>query len=183
MTPIPFVNGLLNWVTLLSNILVVYLLVEIIYYGYKKRFIFERVRGAIKNKGVGFMFLISLIAMLGSLYYSEIAGYNPCVLCWYQRIFMYSQVFLLGFAFFRRDKRIIPYAFLLSIIGFLIAGYHYIMQISRIDSVICDVVGYSASCSESFFLSLGYITIPMMAASAFLLIVLFGWITKLRRYK
>ncbi|OIO44438.1 hypothetical protein AUJ64_00105 [Candidatus Pacearchaeota archaeon CG1_02_39_14] len=120
------------------------------------------------------MFLVSLVAMLGSLYYSEIAGYNPCTLCWYQRIFMYSQVFILGLASFRKDKKVMPYIYLLSAIGLLIAVYHYIMQLSQVDSVFCELVGYSASCSETFFLSMGYITIPLMAASAFLLIILLG---------
>lgn len=178
MAPIQFVNGLLNWLTLLSDVLIVYLIIEIIYFSAKKKFIFYNIPRMIKNNGLFFMFLVALVSMLGSLYYSEIAGYNPCVLCWYQRIFMYSQVFLLGLALWRKEKGIIPYAFLLSFIGLIIAGYHYIMQISQVDSTFCALVGFSISCSETFFLSLGYITIPMMAFSAFLLIILFGWISR-----
>ncbi|NCO11065.1 disulfide bond formation protein B [Candidatus Pacearchaeota archaeon CG_4_9_14_0_2_um_filter_39_13] len=174
MAPIPFVNNSLVWITFLSNILLLYIIIELIYYKLNRKHLFEGVVDILRGKEMFWMFLVSLVAMLGSLYYSEIAGYNPCTLCWYQRIFMYSQVFILGLASFRKDKKVMPYIYLLSAIGLLIAVYHYIMQLSQVDSVFCELVGYSASCSETFFLSMGYITIPLMAASAFLLIILLG---------
>ena len=57
---------------------------------------------------------IALAAMLGSLYYSEIRGLAPCVLCWYQRILMYPQVLLLGLAIVKNDRGIADYILLLN---------------------------------------------------------------------
>lgn len=172
MVPIPFVNGFLDWITLFSGLAIIYILLEM--------FFMKNARGKefIRKHALFLMFLVSLVAMLGSLYYSDIAGYAPCKLCWYQRVFMYPLPFLMGFAMWKKDRKIIPYAILLSVIGGVLAAYHYILQISQIDSVFCTLVGYAASCSETFFLSLGYITIPMMALTAFLLIIIFGLIGK-----
>lgn len=118
-------------------------------------------------------FLTALIAMVGSLFYSEIAGYTPCVLCWYQRIALYPQVLLLGLAAFRRDRHIADYCLGLSVIGGLIAGFNYREQISPAPLASCSTVGFSVSCSERFVTSFGYITIPLMAATAFAMIILF----------
>ncbi|MDZ5610621.1 disulfide oxidoreductase, partial [Bacillus pseudomycoides] len=71
---------------------------------------------------------VSLIATLGSLYLSEIMKYEPCTLCWYQRILMYPLVLLLGTAIIRKDYRIGIYSLVLAIIGACIAAYHYSLQ-------------------------------------------------------
>ena len=66
--------------------------------------------------------------MGGSLYYSEVAHYTPCALCWYQRIAMYPLVLLLGIAAFRRDIGIRLYAIPLAAIGAVISAYHYLLE-------------------------------------------------------
>lgn len=124
-------------------------------------------------------FVVALVAMLGSLFYSEIAGFEPCKLCWFQRIFMYSQVFMFIVAILRKDDSVVYYSLVLSIIGAIIAGYHYLLQIGAAPAISCSAVGYSVSCSEKFVLQFGYITIPMMAFSAFALIALL-MISKIR---
>lgn len=120
----------------------------------------------------GSIFAIALIATLGSLFYSEIAGYNPCTFCWYQRIFMYPQIVLLGLAFWIKDQKIYWYSLGLSIIGFLLAFYHYLLQLGVVQSSSCSAVGYSESCSKVFVLQFGYITIPLMAVTAFAMMIL-----------
>jgi disulfide bond formation protein DsbB len=118
-------------------------------------------------------FLIALVSTLGSLFYSEIAQFTPCKLCWYQRILMYPQVILLGMGYARKDKTIGLYSIVLSSLGAIIALYHYLLQIGTIGEILpCTTVGYSVSCAEKFVMSYGYITIPMMSLSAFLLILL-----------
>lgn len=108
------------------------------------------------------------IATLGSLFYSEVAGYEPCKLCWIQRIFMYPQVVLLITAFVKkRAGAMLFYTLPLSIIGGLIAVYHYLLQLGVVSGAACGVVGYSVSCAQRFVMSYGYITIPMMAITAF----------------
>ena len=118
-------------------------------------------------------FLISFLATFTSLIYSDVIGYEPCKLCWFQRIFMYSQVILFGVAIFRRDTGIKIYGIVLSSIGAIVALFHYIGQIGWNPlNLECLAIGYSASCAKNFVLSLGYVTIPMMAFSAFVLIAL-----------
>lgn len=126
----------------------------------------------ISDNAILLAFIVSLFATLGSLFYSELLEYEPCKLCWYQRILMYPQVVLLGMALIKKDTYVYSYSIALSIIGVAIAGFHYYGQ--RIDSSVlsCDTIGYSTSCSSIFVLDYGYITIPMMAFSGFVLITL-----------
>lgn len=128
--------------------------------------------GILGRHGLGVAFLISLIATTSSLFYSEIAGYAPCTLCWYQRIFIYPQVLLLGFALWKKDRTIADYSILLSGVGAFIAIYHYYIQLGGSLLTPCSAVGYSVSCSQRFVLQFGYITIPMMSLTAFSLIIL-----------
>lgn len=118
-------------------------------------------------------FIVALTAMLGSLTYSNVIGYEPCELCWFQRIFMYPQVFLFALALWKKDRRVIDYSLILSTIGGLIALYHYLMQLDIAPSLPCAAIGYSVSCSQRFVMQFGYITIPLMAFTAFVMIILF----------
>ncbi len=70
----------------------------------------------------------SFIATLGSLYFSEIMKFEPCVLCWYQRIFMYPFVLWLGIAVAKKDYRIASYSLPIATIGACISLYHYAIQ-------------------------------------------------------
>lgn len=130
--------------------------------------------------GLALSFAVALITTLGSLFYSEVAGYEPCSLCWLQRIFMYPQVILLGMALLKKDDGIAPYSAALSFLGMLTAGYQSLLQIGIAPSILCSTVGFSVSCSQRFVLQFGYITIPMMALTAFALIFVL-MIIKMRR--
>ncbi|HVZ12184.1 MAG TPA: disulfide bond formation protein B [Patescibacteria group bacterium] len=116
-----------------------------------------------------FSFFIALFAMSGSLFFSEIAHFVPCKLCWYQRICMYPQVLLLGIANLKNDWGIKRYVLPLSIVGIVIATYHYILQMSPIPLPCSDEV---ANCALKQVASFGYITIPLMSFTAFALIIL-----------
>jgi disulfide bond formation protein DsbB len=105
--------------------------------------------------------------MAGSLYYSDIAGYAPCKLCWLQRIAMYPIVALGLVGMAKKDNGAVSYINPLVIVGGLIAGYHYYHQIFPNISLPCSTVGYSVSCTEKFFMTFGFVTIPMMALAAF----------------
>lgn len=120
-----------------------------------------------------FSLSVALIATLGSLFYSEIAGYEPCKLCWWQRILMYPQTILLGIAWLKKDYGLVLYNIVLSSLGALIAGYHYLLQIGIASSIGCSAVGYSIDCAPRFVMQFGYITISLMALTAFLLIISF----------
>jgi disulfide bond formation protein DsbB len=127
-------------------------------------------------------FIVSLTAMLGSLFYSDLMGYDPCRLCWYQRIFMYPQAFFFFISMKVKNKAIVVNSLVLSVIGAFIAGYHYMMQIGVVPEGGCDVIGYSASCSDYFSVSYGFITIPMMAFIAFVILIILGY-GKIRELK
>ncbi|MEK7122502.1 MAG: disulfide bond formation protein B [Patescibacteria group bacterium] len=158
-------NLILSLLTVVAQILSVVLIIGLITRNGAILKLFSR--RAIVSAGI-----VALVATVGSLFYSESAGYDPCKLCWFQRILMYPQVILFGLALAGRLRDYLVAAGTLSGIGALVAGYHYLLQIGVITGGNCGAVGYSAACSQRFVMNFGYITIPMMALSAFLLILL-----------
>ncbi|SVB58627.1 uncharacterized protein METZ01_LOCUS211481 [marine metagenome] len=111
---------------------------------------------------------VALIAMLGSLYLSEIVHFVPCSFCWYQRIVMYPLVVVLGVGLLRSEIGVWRYTLPLSIIGLLIATYHIVIQWRpSLDVGACSV---GAPCSGRYVAVFGFISIPTMAGAAFLLI-------------
>jgi disulfide bond formation protein DsbB len=117
---------------------------------------------------------VSLIATLGSLFFSEIMKFIPCDLCWFQRIFMYPQVILLGMAFVRKDFNMARYSLVLSIIGGTISTYHYLIQkvpFFKENAPSCGIV----PCTGQYINWLGFITIPFLALTAFILITLLSY--------
>src|SRR3989344_809707 len=72
--------------------------------------------------------LLSFVGSFLTLYYSEVLGIPPCDLCWWQRIFLYPQVFLFGMALWKRDSYIAEYSIVLSLIGGGFALYHHALQ-------------------------------------------------------
>jgi len=132
----------------------------------------------LRSYSLGFAFIISLTATLGSLYFSEVAGFEPCKLCWFQRIFMYPLPIIIGKFLWNKNKNAFDYIKPLSLFGFLVAAYHYYYQMTGGGSMSCSVIGYSVSCSEEFFTYYGYITIPWMSLSAFVYIILLGLLGK-----
>lgn len=113
-------------------------------------------------RGMLFAYLLALAGMIGSLFYSEVAQFAPCVLCWWQRIFMYANVFILGLALYRKDRAVLPYASLLVTIGGLFALYHVLLPFLSSVPVTCSLAS-GISCSETYFIMFGYITIPLIA--------------------
>ncbi len=139
-------------------------------------FFSDKVRGTplvsfFAHRSVLIGFVVALTATLGSLTYSDVIGYAPCVLCWFQRIFMYPQVLIMGIALYRSDWSVRTYGFVLSVVGGALAFWHYLGQLG-IGSLPCSAVGYSVSCAERFVMQYGFITIPMMALAAFMLMAL-----------
>ncbi len=119
------------------------------------------------KRGVLFAYLLALAGMIGSLFYSEVALFTPCVLCWYQRIFVYANVFILGLALYRGDNSVIPYGKILSIVGGVIAFYHVILpSLPAVAATTCSPAS-SVSCSETYFTTFGYITIPIISLTSF----------------
>ncbi|MFD6440609.1 disulfide oxidoreductase [Peribacillus sp. NPDC060186] len=123
---------------------------------------------------------VSLIATLGSLYFSEIRGFIPCELCWYQRILMYPLALILGIGTFQNDPSVKRFVLPLAIIGWIISFYHYLLQ---------KVPGFApikpcangVPCNAQYINWAGFITIPFLALTAFSLIIIL--ILLLKSYK
>ena len=112
----------------------------------------------------------SIIAMFGSLYFSEVMKLPPCVLCWYQRILMYPLVAIIAVGILEKNKRIYRYVLPLSITGFLIAGYHNLLYYGIIPESI-QPCRLGISCTTRQIEWFGFITIPLMSLTAFVIII------------
>lgn len=117
---------------------------------------------------------IALVAMLGSLFFSEVMKLPPCVLCWYQRIAMYPLVLILARGILRGDAGAGAYARPLSVAGWLIAAYHVLLYYGLLpDSVSPCTEG--VSCTTRQIEWLGFVTIPLLSLTAFTLINALLW--------
>ena len=107
---------------------------------------------------------IAAVATAGSLYYSEVAGYPPCEMCWYQRICMYSLVPVLAVALARRDRGGGWYGLPLALAGLGLSVYHYQLQMFPGQGSTCDA---AAPCTYQWVDTLGFVSIPFMAGCGF----------------
>lgn len=130
-----------------------------------------KLRTFLIEQGLSLVWVIATIATLGSLYFSEIMGYLPCTLCWYQRILMYPLVIVLGIATARKDLKQTIYVLPITILGMGISSYHY--AIEKTDwfeggGKTCGII----PCDVEYINWLGFITIPFLALTAFTLITI-----------
>ncbi len=117
---------------------------------------------------LGWAWFVALVAMSGSLYLSDVVGFVPCLMCWYQRIAMYPIVFVLGMGLLLRDPTVWRFALPLPLMGLVVSLYHVSVQYRpSLEVVSC---GSGAPCSARYVLVFGFVSIPVMAAAAFLLI-------------
>ncbi|MBS3133116.1 disulfide bond formation protein B [Candidatus Woesearchaeota archaeon] len=176
---VELIKWLLQTLTLLAQAGVAIALFHIIFY--RKGFFYEAYREN-KDKLLWMAFAVALVATLGSLFYSEIVGWSPCKLCWYQRILMYPLVLILWIAAMRRDNKIGVYVLPMTVIGAVIAAFHYLQQVSVTFAQLskgCAADG--VDCSVRYTFSYGYITIPMMALTAFIIIGLLAYLKRKER--
>lgn len=125
----------------------------------------------IQSYNLFFAWLVAVTATLGSLYFSEIRGFVPCELCWFQRILMYPLSIILGIAAFFEDDKIKKYALPLSIIGMCVSTYHYMKQkLPWLDAIKPCTQG--VPCNTQYINWWGFITIPFLALTGFVLITL-----------
>ena len=113
--------------------------------------------------------VVAATCMAGSLYFSEVAGFPPCELCWYQRIAMYPLVVILAIAAVRRDRDVWHYVVPLAGIGAAISTYHYLVEwFPEADSGVCKS---TVPCTFVWFRELGFVSLPLMALCGFALII------------
>ncbi len=119
--------------------------------------------------------LVATIATLGALFFSEVMGVLPCVLCWYQRIFMFPLVVMLPFALFPLDRGVARYALPLALGGWLVALYHVLLVAGYIPERIRPCT-QGVPCSDLKVNWFGFVSIPLLSLLAFsTLIALLAW--------
>ena len=121
-------------------------------------------------------FVPALTALLGSLYFSDIAGFVPCTLCWYQRILMYPLSLIILVGIIKQDEYLADYVLPLSLIGICVSTYHYLVQLGLFAHPAACSVGIP--CNLRYVNYFGFVTIPLMALTAFVLITVMMIATK-----
>jgi len=113
--------------------------------------------------------VVALTSTAGSLVYSEAFNFEPCRLCWYQRIAMYPLGLILAIAAWKRDWAVRRYAVALAGVGAVLAAYHYALQtFPGLDSGACSV---GVPCTAKYVNEFGFISIPFMAVCGFVAVI------------
>ncbi len=176
------VNQIISLGIVLIQCLVVFIAITFIFFRSRKNPILL----FFKEYGILLVFLTALGSVLTSLFYSEIVGFPPCELCWIQRLFIYPQILLAGYLLWRpvskRTKEILNTSFIFSILGTLVSIYHVYITNGGSSSIACATGAAAVSCTVRYVFEFGYITIPVMALSAGLFMVMllanYRYITK-----
>lgn len=114
--------------------------------------------------------IIASVATLGSLFFSDVMGYAPCALCWYQRIFIYPLVLIFGVGLFSLDRQVVKYSLPLAIAGWCIALYHTLLYWRVIPKSI-QPCSEGVPCDEKYIELFGFLSIPLMSLLAFSAVV------------
>ena len=118
-----------------------------------------------------FAWIVAAVSTLGSLFFSEVIGYPPCSLCWYQRICMYPLVIVLAIGLFPIDQKVYKFSMPLALIGWFFAIYHNLLHWNIIPETAAPC-RQGVACSTVYINWLGFITIPLLSLIAFTLILI-----------
>ena len=118
--------------------------------------------------------VIALVSSLGALFIGEVLGQTPCVLCWYQRAFMFPLAVVLGVASYRMEFAVWRYALPLAAIGGLIAAYHSALYAGVIPTPLVPC-GAGPSCTDTGMTIFGGVPIPYLSLAAFIAIASLLW--------
>lgn len=154
MPPIMVVNRFLGILAIIAALVTVVAVVMLVT---------RRIPAFARDLALPLAAAIATVTTLGSLYYSEIAGYPPCTLCWYQRIAVYPQVVVLGVAAWRRDRSVWLPSGLLATVGVAISTWHVVLERNPALAGPCDP---SNPCTLKWVEEFGVLTIPTMALIA-----------------
>ncbi len=121
----------------------------------------------VRNDAKRLAFSVAAVSTAGSLWFSEVGGFVPCELCWYQRILMYPLVVVLGVAVWRGDDRLRWRALPFSLLGGAVSAYHVQLQWFPDQGSSCEV---AAPCTQQWVDRFGFVSIPMMSFCGFMAI-------------
>jgi disulfide bond formation protein DsbB len=132
------------------------------------------VRRAIWGYELWLAFLVSATATGGSLFFSEIANFVPCELCWYQRIFMYPVAIVTLLAAIANDYRVARCLLPLPVIGAGVSVYHLLVENGVVNEAQSCKLSAPGGCATKWINEFGYVTIPTLALTGFVLV--FGFL-------
>ncbi len=138
---------------------------------YFKRFIISIVTKLIKDNLLYIAWITALAATAGSLYFSEVLGFTPCILCWYQRIAMYPLVLIIGIGIIKKEKGFYHYALPLSVIGGVIAFYQNLLYYGVVSESLAPCIT-GVSCITRYIKLLGFMDIPFLSFISFAIITI-----------
>lgn len=114
--------------------------------------------------------LVASTSTLGALFFGEVMNLPTCVLCWYQRIFMFPLVLVLPIGMFPFDRKVVRYALPLAAPGWLFAAFHVLLVAGVIPEDIRPCT-QGVPCSEQVIEWFGFVTIPLLSLVAFSAII------------
>ena len=114
--------------------------------------------------------LIACMSTLGSLFFSYVMEFAPCILCWYQRICLFPLVIILARGLFPLDRHVIKYALPLAAMGWLLAAYHNLLYAELIPADM-QPCGRGISCTEEHIELFGFLSIPLLSLISFTTLV------------
>lgn len=133
----------------------------------------EQINDWLNRSALYIALVVAWVATLGSLYFSEVLGYVPCQLCWYQRVFMYPMAGLIALGLLRLETHLPHLVIPFTVVGGAISAYHYLLQKTDIfDAASACEVG--VPCTTIWINWFGFVTIPFLALLAFFLITVFS---------
>jgi disulfide bond formation protein DsbB len=115
--------------------------------------------------------LLAVASTLAVLFVGEVMGQAPCVLCWFQRAFMFPLVVILGVACYLTDFSVWRYALPVAATGWLIALYHSLLYTGLITESL-KPCGAGPSCSGADMTILGGLPLPLLSLGVFTLIII-----------
>jgi disulfide bond formation protein DsbB len=129
----------------------------------------DAVRAGVWGYELWLAFLVTAIATGGSLFLSEVANFIPCELCWFQRIFMYPMAIVTLLAAIANDHRVARYLLPLPVIGAGISVYHILVEEGVVEQTNACLVSAPGGCAVKWMDEFGYVTIPVLALTGFIL--------------
>ena len=126
-------------------------------------------RELVRGSELWLAFTVALVATARSLFFSEVAQFVPCKLCWFQRIAMYPLV-LLALPALALDRRAARYFLPLPLAGLVVAGWHVLVERGVLEETASCEISAPGGCSVRWIEELGYVTIPTLAGTAFALV-------------
>jgi len=110
--------------------------------------------------------LVASVSTLGALFFGEVMQLPPCVLCWYQRIFMFPLVLILPFGLFPYDRNVVRATLPLAGLGGLVAAFHVLLVAGVVPESVKPCT-QGVPCSEKVIEWFGFVTIPLLSVVAF----------------